>query len=215
LIPTPSRSSTLLAPKYKRGLLGRASHFHLWLWRPRAWPLFSILPKQVGLTHHMTGTPCWRLPRCGARAAAGLAVYHGGVQDFQSVPMRFSVLAGFDPPRLVLKKIGVAGFQKWSILSRRLLPTSASFGFCGDPTMAIPANAGGISVRDRLSIRGRGTCNDGPTLRLLWSLNCKPARPELPVLTVSLACTPLPAESVPPTLPDASGCTELALPILV
>src|SRR6516165_740392 len=27
------------------------------------------------------------------------------------------------------------------------------------------------------------TCDDGPTLRLLWSLNCRPALPELPVLT--------------------------------
>jgi hypothetical protein len=41
-----------------------------------------------------------------------------------------------------------------------------------------------------------------------------PALPELPVLTVSLACTPLPTESVPPTLPDASGCTEVVDPIV-
>jgi hypothetical protein len=68
--------------------------------------LLSILPKQVGHTHDslLTGTLCWRLLSCGAWAAAALAVYHGSVQDFQSVPMRFGVLAGFEPPRLVLKK---------------------------------------------------------------------------------------------------------------
>jgi hypothetical protein len=60
-----------------------------------------------------------------------------------------------------------------------------------------------VWIMHKLSSR---TCDDGPTLRLLWSLNCKPARPELPVLIVSLACTPLPAESVPATLPDAPRC---------
>ena len=53
------------------------------------------------------------------------------------------------------KKIAVAGFQKWSILSRRLLPTSASFGFAATSPWPSPANAGGTSIRDRLSIRGR------------------------------------------------------------
>ena len=38
LDPTPSHSSTLLAPKCRLGRLGFASHFRLWLWRTRAWP---------------------------------------------------------------------------------------------------------------------------------------------------------------------------------
>ena len=37
----------------------------------------------------------------------------------------------------------------------------------------------------------------------------------LPVLTVSFEYTPLPAERVPPTLPEASGFTEWADPIVL
>jgi len=59
------------------------------------------------------------------------------------------------------------------------------------------------------------TCDDDPRLRLLSSLNCKPAWPELPVLRVSFAWTTLPGESVPATLLDASGFTDWVVPILV
>ena len=54
----------------------------------------------------------------------------------------------------------------------------------------------------------------GPTLSLVLSKNCRLACPPLPVLTVSLACTPALALSCPATLPRASGFTLVAVPIL-
>lgn len=59
------------------------------------------------------------------------------------------------------------------------------------------------------------TFEPGPTVILLLSRKRRSACPLLPVRIDSLAWTLLPADSVPPTLPEASGFTELAVPILV